>query len=236
MLKRILSVVFAVLMLNLVCAPAFSYPEAPYGADYPLIIKSEYNTYLNANKASVDQPLQFISKETYKDERTGFIIPKGTIFNGKIRAVSKSKWAFRRAKVSICINEMRFPNGDIYTVNADAKRRYLKGSLLANIVKGVIGTPFAIVAGTAGTCLIIIETVSIIGIASVEPTAKVSGGMIDKFTKGVNYKKHEGSTIKLRINNIKEYDVEKEVQGTIINQDITPPEQEESEDNKNEKQ
>lgn len=236
MLKKILSGLFLIAMLNFICVPAFAYSDVPHGAKYPLIVKTEFNTAINANKASAGQVVQFVSSEEYKDEYTGFVIPRGTIFNGKIREVEKSKWAYRRAKVIIDINEMRFPNGDIFTVSARTKRHSLKGALPVNIIKGVIGTPFAVVAGAVGTCLIIVETVSIIGIASVEPTAKASGGLIKAFTNGVNYKKHAGNFIKLRINNIKEYDIETDVQGTIINQDINNSEQDESENNSEEKQ
>ena len=218
MFKRLLSVIFALIMLNFMCMPAYTYPEIPHGAEYPLIVKSEYNTYINANEAVAGQAVQFVSSKKYTDNRSGFTIPKGTIFNGKIRIAQKSKWGFRRANVIIDINEMRFPNGDIYTVSANTKQLKLKGSLVANTLKGIIGTPFAVVSGVLGAGLMIVETASIIGIASVEPTAKASSALINKFTKGVNYKKHDGASVKLRINDIREYDIEKEVQGTIINQ------------------
>lgn len=215
MLKKILSVLF---IFVITCMPVLAYSEIPHGAEYPMIIKSEYNTAVNANKDSANQVVQFVTSETYTEQRSGFVIPKGTIFNGKIRSVKPSKWGLRRAKMIIDINEMRFPNGDIYTVSANTKQLKLKGSLLANTLKGVIGVPFAVVSVAAGTCLMIVETVSIIGIISIEPTAKATGALVDKFTKGVNYKKHEGNSVKLRINNIREYDIEREVQGTIINQ------------------
>lgn len=216
MLKKILSIVITMTMFYM---PVYAYGDIPHGAEYPLIVKSEFNTNVNANKDSANQAVQFVSSRAYTDQRSGFTIPKGTIFNGKIRAVEKSKWGLRRASEIIDIDEMRFPNGDIYTVSANTKRLKLKGSLLANTIKGIIGTPLAIVSGVVGGTLMVIETVSIIGIASVEPTAKASGKMIDAFTKGVNYKKNAGNSVKLRINNIREYDIEKDVQGTIINQE-----------------
>ena len=223
MLKKILLVIF---IISMMCMPVYAYGDIPHGAEYPLIVKSEFNTGVNANNDSANKSVQFVSSKQFTDQRSGFTIPKGTIFNGKIRTVEQSKWGLRRASEIIDINEMRFPNGDIYTVSANTKRLKLKGSLLANTVKGIIGVPFAIVTGVAGGTLMVVETVSIIGIASVEPTAKASGKMIDAFTKGVNYKKNPGNSIKLRINNIREYDIEREVQGTIINQDKYNYEQE----------
>ena len=215
MIKKILSVIFLISMISM---PVSAYPEIPHGAEYPLILKSEYNTKVDANKDSANQAVQFVTSKTYTENRSGFVIPKGTIFNGKIRSVEKSKWGLRRASMVIDINEMRFPNGDIYTVCANTKQLKVKGPLLVNTIKGVIGTPFALVSGVAGSALMIVEIASIIGIASVEPTAKATGALIDKFTKGINYKKNEGSSVKLRINSIREYDIYRDVQGTIINQ------------------
>jgi len=224
MLKKILSVIF---LISFITMPMAYAGEIPHGAEYPLIIKSEYNTRVNANKDSANQAVQFTTSKTYTEHRSGFVIPKGTIFNGKIRSVEKSKWGYRRANMIIDINEMRFPNGDIYTVSANTKQLKLKGSLIANTLKGIIGTPFALVSGAVGSCLMIIETASIIGIISVEPTAKATGALIDKFTKGVNYKKKEGSSVLLRVNNIREYDIYRDVQGTIVNQEKNSENQEE---------
>ena len=233
MVKKILSVIFLISMISM---PVSAYPEIPHGAEYPLIIKSEYNTKVDANKDSANKVVQFVTSETYTENRSGFVIPKGTIFNGKIRAVEKSKWGLRRASMIIDINEMRFPNGDIYTVSANTKQLKLKGSLLANTVKGLVGTPFALISGVAGSALMIVEIASIIGIVSVEPTAKATGALVDKFTKGVNYKKNAGNSVKLRINSIREYDIYRDVQGTIINQQKNTDNQDYADENSPEEQ
>ena len=127
-------------------------------------------------------------------------IPEGTIFSGKIKKFKKGRWAYRRAKVRIVINEMILPDGHTYKVKGHTKRHVLKGSAIGNVGKGIITLPAALVVGTAGACVIIVETVSIAGLLIVGPTSYVVGETMGKLTHGINYKKSEGDDIKLKVN------------------------------------
>lgn len=201
MIKKIFSLVLAFLILNITLCPAYAFEdnETLYGNH---IINAEFSTDLNVNEASKKQVVQFISTEDYYD-KTGYFIPKGTLFTGKVKNFKKSRWAYRRAKVHIVINEMRFPNGETYKIKACTKRHVLKGSAIGNIAKGVVTAPVALVVIVAGSVVMLVETLSIVGLIVVGPTGAVVRGATGKLTNGVNCTKHSGDSIKLKITNAK---------------------------------
>ena len=57
-------------------------------------------------------------------------------------------------------------------------------------------------AGAAGTCVIIVETISIAGIVLVGPTCYIVGELMGKLTHGINYQKQEGDSMKLKIESV----------------------------------
>ena len=166
-----------------------------------VIIESEFVTELNVNKASKGQIVQFKTLE--EASINGLTIPAGTIFNGKVKAFKKGRWAYRRAKVRIVLNEMVLPNGSRYKVRGATKRHVLKGSATGNVLKGVITLPIAVATGVVGAVVIIVETVSIAGLIIVGPTSYLFGQAMGKLTHGINCKKDEGDDIKLRIYSVK---------------------------------
>lgn len=213
MLKKLFSLFFVLCFLNVVSIPAFSI-EADQDdvitesvdaqkvkTDKNKIINSEFITNLNVNKASKGQIVQFKTLEDCSID--GLSIPQGTVFNGKVKALKKGRWAYRRAKVRIVLNEMILPNGDKYRVRGTTKRHVLKGSAVGNVAKGVVTLPVAVVTGVVGAAVIIVETVSIAGLIVVGPTSYVFGQAMGKLTHGINYKKEEGDNIKLKIHRVK---------------------------------
>lgn len=198
MFKKILSVLLAFFIINMTLMPVLADGEESYSTSN--IINAEFKTDLNVNKASNGQVVQFVSTEDYMVD--GFMIPKGTIFNGEIKHFKKGRFGYRRAKVVIKINEIVLPNGETHKINAYTKRHVLKGSAVGNIAKGIISLPFAVVTGAVGVVVIVVEAVSIAGILIIGPTAYVFGEAMGKLTHGINYKRHKGDEIKLKIKSL----------------------------------
>ena len=198
MIKRFFSVLLLLFMLNF-CFWTAPVQSKDYNAD--LIIDAEYKTDFNANKASKGEIVQFISTQDYTTD--GFVIPSGTIFNGEVKHYKKGRWGYRRAKAIITIDKMILPNGQTYNIKASTKRHVLKGSALANVGKGVISFPVAIVVGVTGAVVIMVEAVSIAGLIAVGPTTYLFGRLMGTLTHGVNYKKNEGDDIQLKLKTIK---------------------------------
>lgn len=161
-------------------------------------ISSHLSSVLNVNKSSKGQIVQFISDENI-NLTNGSVIPGGTIFNGKISSIKKSRFAFRRAKAAIIIDEMILPDGRKFSISGNTHRHVYKGSVIGNIAKGIVGFPSSIVAGAVGVVFMVVETCTIIGIVLVPATAAITGGTIGKLTNGVNCVKEPGSTIKLNV-------------------------------------
>ena len=197
MIKKIFSVLLAFCILNFNFLPVFAGDE-DYSTSH--IINAKFKTDLNVNKSSVGQVVQFISTENYNVD--GVNIPEGTIFRGEIKHMKKGRFGYRRAKVVIKINEMILPNGEIHRVKAFTKRHVLKGSAAANVGKGIISLPAALVVGTAGVVVIIAEAITIVGIIAIGPTSYVFGETMGKLTHGVNCKKAAGDEIKLKIKSL----------------------------------
>ena len=197
MLKKIFSFFLIFLLINVTISPTFAIEDEELTSSNH-IIKAEFLTDLNVNEVSKKQVVQFASVEDYTD-KTGFSIPKGTLFTGKVQQFKKSRWGYRRAKVRIVINEMRYPSGETYKIKAYTKRHVLKGSATGNIAKGVITAPFAIVVLVTGATVMLVESISIVGLIIVGPTGAVFGGIAGKLSKGVNCTKHSGDNIKLKL-------------------------------------
>ncbi len=193
MVKKILSLFLLFSLLHLVSLPVLSENDENTNS----VVNAVFSTELNVNKATKGQIVQFKTTEGCKIN--GIFIPEGTIFSGKIKALKKGRWAYRRAKVRIVLDEMILPSGEKYTVKGTTKRRVLKGSAVGNVAKGIITLPAALVVGTAGAVVIIVETISIAGLIIVGPTSYVVGRAMGELTHGINYKKDEGDKIKLRI-------------------------------------
>ena len=201
MIKKIFSSILVLLIINAFHCPALALEnnEKLYSNG---VINAEFVTDLNVNQASKKQIVQFQSIENYTD-KTGFFIPKGTVFTGKIHKFKKSRWGYRRAKVHIVIDEMRFPSGESYKIKAYTKRHVLKGSATGNIAKGIVTTPIALVVIVAGSVVMLVETVSIVGLIIVGPTGAVVRGLTGSLTKGINCTKNSGDNIKLKIIRVK---------------------------------
>lgn len=196
MIKKFFSVLLILCVINFGFLPSFAADEKYTSSN---IINTEFKTELNLNKASNGQIVQFVSTQNYVTD--GISIPQGTIFSGEIKRLKKSRFGYRRAKAVIEINKMTLPGGETVNVKAAAKRHVLKGSAVVNIGKGIITFPVAVVTGFVGGTVILLEAVSIVGIIAIGPTSYLFGETMGKLTHGINYKKHEGDKIKLKIKN-----------------------------------
>lgn len=186
-MKKLLSILFVLFVLNMSVMPAF----AVSGGSGKETIKAAFVHDVNVNESSKHQIVQFKTTENYKD------IPQGTIFVGKIQAIKHGRWAYRRAKVRIVLTEMRLPDGTTYQINGNTKRKVLKGSAIGNIGKGIITFPAVLVVGVGGSCVMLLECVSIAGILLLVPTGAILAGLCGKLSNGINCKKHAGDVIKL---------------------------------------
>lgn len=190
MLKKCFSIMLSMFIVCLSVVPAI--------ANTFNEIDTKIVSDLNINKSSKGQIVQFISIKDITTQN-GFIIPKGTLFNGKIISMKKSRFAYRRAKARIEINEMVLSDGRKFGIKGQTKRHVLKGSAMGNVAKGVIGVPAVICTAAVGGAVIIVEACTIIGLVLVPATAAITGGAIGKLTNGVNFKKDAESLIKLQI-------------------------------------
>ena len=197
MIRKIFASLLIFFIINFTYLPVLARTE-----DYnsSRIIDAQYKTEFNINKASKGEVVQFISTENYQID--GVVIPKGTIFDGEIKHFNKGRWGYRRAKAIVKINKMIMPNGETYQIKAFTKRHVLKGSAMANVGKGIISFPVALVVGVAGAVVIIVEAVSIAGIIAIGPTTYAFGRIMGGLTHGVNYKKHQGDEIQLKVKDI----------------------------------
>ena len=200
MLRKLLSFFIMLSIFNLLSSPVLAIEDAEVKGNS--VVKAEFSTELNVNKASKGEVVQFKSIEDCSVN--GLFIPQGTIFNGKIKAFKKGRWAYRRAKVRIVIDEIILPTGEKYTIKGTTKRHVLKGPAVGNIAKGIVTLPIAIVTGVTGAVVIIVETISIAGLIIVGPTSYLFGETMGKLTHGINYKRGEGDTIKLKIYSVKQ--------------------------------
>ena len=196
-IKKIFSAILALCIMTFSLMPVLANSK-DYSTSH--IINAEFKTELNVNNASKGQVVQFISTEDYNVD--GVIIPCGTIFSGEVKHLKKGRFGYRRAKVVIVINEIILPNGETRSIKAFTKRHVLKGSAAANIGKGIISAPIALVVGETGVVVIIVEAVSIVGILLIGPTSYVFGETMGKLTHGINCKKHKGDEIQLKIKTI----------------------------------
>ena len=202
MIKKIFSILLVFCIMNFSFLPALAENEE-YNTDHistSHIINAKFKTDLNAKDASKGQIVQFVSTQDCMVD--GVKIPEGTIFNGEIKNVKKGRFGYRRAKVRIVINEMILPSGETQNIKAYTKRHVLKGPAAANIGKGIITLPVAVVTGVVGVVVIFVEAVTIVGIIVIGPTTYLFGEAMGKLTHGINYKKHEGDAIQLKIKSL----------------------------------
>ncbi len=197
MVKKIFSIILVFCIMNFSFLPVLAENEE-YKTSH--VIDAEFKTDLNVNKASKGQVVQFISTDDYNVD--GFIIPRGTTFNGEIQHFKKGRFGYRRAKAVVVINQITLPNGETHNIKAFTKPHTLKGSAIKNIGKGVISFPIAIVTGTVGAVVIIVEAISIVGILAIGPTSYLFGETMGKLTHGINCKKQEGDEIQLKIKHL----------------------------------
>jgi len=191
-MKKIISLLFIVFTLNAYSVPVSAFSENG-GKE---VIEAAFVSDLNVNKSSAGQVVQFRTVENYTDS-LGNEIPKGTIFAGEIKSFKKGRWAYRRAKVRIRLTEMRFPDGSVYSIKGNTKRKVLKGSALVNTTKGIVTLPLVLVIGAGGACVMLLECVSIFGIILLVPTGVIVAGLCGKFSNGINCKKSAGDVLKL---------------------------------------
>jgi len=191
-MKKIISLIFILIFLNLNISPAYALSDR----NRKEFIEAAFVSDLDVNKSSKGQVVQFKTTESYTDS-SGKVIPQGTIFAGEIRSIKHGRWAYRRAKVRIRLTEMRLPDGSVYQINGNTKRKVLKGSAIVNTGKGIITLPIVLVVGVGGTVVILLECVSIVGIVLLVPSGLIFSGICGKLSNGINCKKEAGDTIKL---------------------------------------
>ncbi len=191
-MKKLFSVLFLFLFINMSVMPVYANSDD----NKKSVVDTVFVTDLNLDKSVKGQIVQFKTKEGYTDS-SGITIPEGTIINGEIASLKTGRWAYRRAKARIVLHEMTLPDGSTYKIKGRTKRKVLKGSAIGNVCKGIITFPAVLVVGAGGTCVMIIECVSIVGIILLVPTAMLIGGTCGKLSNGVNYKKQAGDSIKV---------------------------------------
>jgi len=197
MFKKMLSLLIILGAANISVVPAF--------ASEVYTVNSEYVSNLNLNQSELNQSVQFRSTKEVK-LKNGLIIPKGTIYNGKITNLKQSKGFYKRANAHIEITDVVLPSGAKYNVTGSLDPDTLKGSAPVNVVKGVVTTPVAIVTGALGTVFTIIAGVTIVGLPLAKSTAHSTKETMGKLTKGVNCKRSEGQKAILKVKAVNNQD------------------------------
>ena len=190
-MKKFLSLLGIIFVLNMSLIPA----NAAFARNKETVTAS-FVSDLNVNQSSKGQVVQFRINEACTDSN-GKIIPEGSIISGDIRALKHGRWAYRRAKVRIELNEIRLPDGTVYKIQGSTKRKVLKGSAIVNTGKGIITFPAVLLVGVGGSVIMLLECISIAGIILLVPTGAIVGGLTGKLSNGINCKKQSGDKIKL---------------------------------------
>ena len=191
-MKKFLALFGILFVLNMSFTPAY----AVSASKHKETVKGSFVSNLDVNKSSKGQVVQFRITEDFTDE-SGKVIPKDTIISGDIKSMKKGRWAYRRAKARIELNEMRLPDGSIIKINGHTKRKVLKGSAIVNIGKGVVTFPAVLLIGVGGSVVMLLECISIVGIILLIPTGAIVSGLTGNLSNGINCKKQAGDEIKL---------------------------------------
>ena len=160
----------------------------------------ELESDIDVNEADVDDEIYFRLASQVKASN-GMVIPEHTRFLGKFKQVNKSKPVFKRAKAYILIDKIIFPNEKIYTVRMEPKNGSdLKSSQFLNTIRAFPAGIGIITFSIISVAVVVIESVSIVGLVVVPRTCKGFGLLISSMAKGLNYKLKAGSKISFKLN------------------------------------
>ena len=130
----------------------------------------------------------------------GMFLPEHTRFVGKFKKIKKSEPMFKRARAYILIDKLIFPNGKIYTVRMEPKKGSdLKSPQFLNNLRAFPASIGIITFSVISVAVVVIESVSIVGLVVVPRTCRGFGLLISSMAKGLNYKLKAGNKIMFKL-------------------------------------
>ena len=130
----------------------------------------------------------------------GMFLPEHTRFVGKFKKIKKSEPMFKRARAYILIDKLIFPNGKIYTVRMEPKKGSdLKSPQFLNTLRAFPASIGIITFSVISVAVVVIESVSIVGLVVVPRTCRGFGLLISSMAKGLNYKLKAGNKIMFKL-------------------------------------
>ena len=193
MLKKFLAIILTLLIMNISLLPALAISD-----NLPRKVSMSYTTDINLKNSSIGQIVEFKLNEDLKDA-DGNLIPAGSVFHGQVVHLKKNKIFYRRAKAKIALERVTFPDGQTYTLQHKVNKKLI-GHFAPNVIKGIIGTPFAIVVWCTGGVVMFVESITIVGFILVPATSDGFAHLGGAAIKGINYKAKPGKKIKIKFN------------------------------------
>ena len=130
----------------------------------------------------------------------GMLLPEHTRFAGKFKKIKKSEPIFKRARAYIIIDKIIFPDEKVYTVRMEPKKGSdLKSPQILNTLRAIPAGIGMITFSALSVAVVVIESVTIVGLVVVPRTCKGFGLLISSMAKGLNYKLKAGSKIVFKL-------------------------------------
>lgn len=155
----------------------------------------ELESDLDINETNINDEIYF-TLDSKVQMSNGMFLPEHTRFAGKFKKIKKSEPMFKRARAYIIIDKMIFPNEKTYTVRMEPKNGSdMKSSQFLNILRAIPAGIGTVTFSVISVAVVVIESVSIVGLVVVPITCKGFGLLISSMAKGLNYKLKAGNKI-----------------------------------------
>ena len=210
-MKKIISFILILLINFLTTEPLFAETNEYKEQDSPVLSTSieketvfldPKSTYVLELESDIDINETNINDEVYfrlvskVKASNGMFLPEHTRFAGKFKKVKKSEPVFKRARAYIIIDKIIFPNEKVYTVRMEPKKGSdLKSSQILNTLRAIPASIGIITFSVISVSVVVIESISIVGLVMVPKTSKGFGLLISSMAKGLNYKLKAGNKI-----------------------------------------
>ena len=160
-------------------------------SNYVLELESD----MDINETNVNDEIYFRLVSSVKASN-GMYLPEHTRFAGKFKKIKKSEPIFKRARAYIIIDKIIFPNEKIYTVRMEPKKGGdLRAPQILNTLRAIPAGIGVVAFSAISVAVVVIESVSVVGLVVVPRTCKGFGLLISSMAKGLNYKLKAGNKI-----------------------------------------
>lgn len=164
-------------------------------SNYVLELESDMD--INETKANEEIYFRLVSSVKASN---GMSLPEHTRFAGKFKKIKKSEPIFKRARAYIIIDKIIFPDEKVYTVRMEPKNGAdLKASQFLNTLRAIPAGIGIITFSALSVAVVVIESVTVVGLVVVPRTCRGFGLLISSMAKGLNYKLKAGSKIVFKL-------------------------------------